>query len=157
MAAQTLETIPEETVAPATPERVTSDVPKTKPATPKNPGRVASGKRLAERNRLAREAKKQAEAQKPPTNTNEQASNNTTTTNTTEQSSNNSSTNTGYLILGIGGLIISGLGVYYQRQAIMRTLGRSQKTEAESNTTPVDVVDPPPPKQTLKCGIIKMK
>ena len=61
MAAQTLETIPEETVAPAvapaaTPERVTSDVPKqTKPA--KNPGRVASGKRLAERNRLAREAK----------------------------------------------------------------------------------------------------
>ena len=64
MAAQTLETVPEETVAPAaTPKRVTSDVPKqTKPA--KNPGRVASGKRLAERNRLAREAKKQAEAQK---------------------------------------------------------------------------------------------
>ena len=58
MTTQTLETIPEETVAPATPERVTSEVPKTKPATAKNPGRVASGKRLAERNRLAREAKK---------------------------------------------------------------------------------------------------
>ena len=43
-----METIPEETVAPATPKRVTSDVPKTKPATAKNPGR--------ERNRLAREA-----------------------------------------------------------------------------------------------------
>ena len=57
MTTQTLETIPEETVAPAaTPERVISDVPKTKPA--KNPGRVASGKRLAKRNRLAREAKK---------------------------------------------------------------------------------------------------
>ena len=61
MAAQTLETVPEETVAPAvapaaTPERVTSEVPKqTKPA--KNPGRVASGKRLAEHNRLVREAK----------------------------------------------------------------------------------------------------
>ena len=65
MTTQTLETIPEETVAPATPERVTSDVPKTKPATAKNSGRVASGKRLAERNRLAREAKQQAEAQKP--------------------------------------------------------------------------------------------
>ena len=67
MAAQTLETIPEETVAPAvapaTPGRVTSDAPKqTQPATAKNPGRVASGKRLAERNRLAREAKKKAEA-----------------------------------------------------------------------------------------------
>ena len=68
MAAQTLETVPEETVtpavAPATPERVTSDVPKTKPATAKNPGRVASGKRLAERNRLAREAKKPSRSTK---------------------------------------------------------------------------------------------
>ena len=134
MAAQTLETIPEETV-----ERVTFEVPKTKPATAKNPGRVASGKRLAKLNRLAREAKKQAEAQKPPTNTatNTDATNNTT--NTTEQSSNNS-TNTGYFILGIGGLIVSGLGVYYQREAIMSTLGRSQKPQikqpapAESNT-----------------------
>ena len=60
--AKPLEAIPEETVTPATPESVTSDVPKTKPATAKNPGRVASGKRLAERNR---EAKKQAEAQNP--------------------------------------------------------------------------------------------
>ena len=75
MEAKPIETIPEETVAPATPERVTSDVPKTKPATAKNPGRVASGKGLAERNRLAREAKKkQAEAQKPPTNPTEQTS-----------------------------------------------------------------------------------
>ena len=58
MEAKPLEAIPEETVTPAaTPERVTSEVPKTKPATAKNPGRVASGKRLAERNRLAREAK----------------------------------------------------------------------------------------------------
>ena len=67
MTTPTLEAIPEENTSPAvaptgtpTPDRVTSDVPKqTKPA--KNPGRVASGKRLAERNRLAREAKKQAE------------------------------------------------------------------------------------------------
>ena len=119
-----METIPEETVAPATPARVTSKVPKTKPATAKNPGRVASGKRLTERNRLAREAKKQAEARKPTTNTTTDATNNTT--NTTE--------------LGIGGLIVSGLGVYYQREAIMRTLGQSKNTQtkqpapAESNT-----------------------
>ena len=59
MATQPLETIPEETPAPTpAPVRVTADPPKTKPATEKNPGRVASGKRLAERNRLAREAKK---------------------------------------------------------------------------------------------------
>ena len=104
MAAQTLETVPEETVAQAaTPEHLTSDVPKTKLA--KNPGRVASGKRLAERNRLAREVKKQAEAQKPTTSTTTDATN--STTNTTEQSSDN----TGYYIFGIGGLIVSGLGV----------------------------------------------
>ena len=131
-----MEMIPEETVTPATPERVTSKVPRTKPATAKNPGRVASGKRLAERNRLAREAKQQAEAQKPPTNTTTEAS--TSATNTTEQSSN-SSTNTGHFILGISGLIVSGLGVYYQREAIMSTLGRSKITQtkqpapAESN------------------------
>ena len=53
-------TIPEETAAPKTAERVTSDVPKTKPAII-NPDRVAFGKRLSEQNRLAREAKKQAE------------------------------------------------------------------------------------------------
>ena len=67
METRPLETIPEETAA----NRVTSDVLKTKPATAKNPGRVASGKRLAERNCLAREANKQAEAQKPPTNSNQ--------------------------------------------------------------------------------------
>ena len=127
MKAKPLDAVPEETAtpaaAPATPERVTSDVPKTKPATAKNPGRVASGKRLAERNRLALEAKKQAEAQKPTTSTTTDATNNAT--NSTEQSSDN----TGYFILGIGGLIVSGLGVYYQREAIMRTLGRSQKPQ----------------------------
>ena len=58
MAMQPLETIPEETETPTpAPARVTADPPTTKPATAKNPGRVASGKRLAERNRLAREAK----------------------------------------------------------------------------------------------------
>ena len=155
MTTPTLETVPEETVAPvaapaATPERVTSDVPKTKPATAKNPGRVASGRRLAERNRLAREGKKQAEAQKPTTST---THNTNTSTNTTEQSSDNT-TNTGYLLLGIGGLIVSGLGVYYQREAIMTTLGKAQKPVEPK---PVAEETPPSPKPKAKCGIIKIK
>ena len=138
MAAQTLETIPEETVAPAaTPESISSDVPKKKKPSQQQPKTLAVlllVKRLAERNRLAREAKKQAEAQKPTTSTITEA-NASATTNATEQSSDN----TGYYILGISGLIVSGLGVYYQREAIMRTLGRSQKPQikqpapAESN------------------------
>ena len=81
MEAKPLEAIPEENVAPETPESISSDVPKkkTKPATAKNPGRVADGKRLAEHNRKARKAKKQAEAQKPTTNTITDATNIITT------------------------------------------------------------------------------
>ena len=104
MASQPLETISEE---PAS-ARVTADPPKTKPA--KNPGRVESGKRLAERNRLAREAKKKAEAE--PTTAAASASN------VTEEASGDSSLSLGAL-LGIGGLIVSLLGVYYQREATM--------------------------------------
>ena len=54
MTSQPPETIPEAPTPAPAPARVTADPPKTKPA--KNPGRVASGKRLAERNRLGREA-----------------------------------------------------------------------------------------------------
>ena len=100
MEARPLETIPEETVK--TPDRVTSDVPKTKPATAKDPGRVASGKRLAERNRLAREAKKQAATTNPTNNTNA----NQVTSQATDQSSSSSNTannKSGYLILGFSG------------------------------------------------------
>ena len=94
MAAQTLETVPQETVTPAvvpagTPSvaRVTSDVPKeTKPATAKNPGRVASGRRLAERNRSAREAKKKAEANAKASTTNNSTE---SKADTTEQSNDN--------------------------------------------------------------------
>ena len=55
MEAKPLEAIPEETVAPAA---TRCNPLQTKPATAKHPGRVASGKRLAERNCLARVAKK---------------------------------------------------------------------------------------------------
>ena len=157
MEAKPLEAIPEENDAPATPDRVTSDGPKTKPTLPKHPGRVAAGKRLAEHNRKAREAKKkQAEAQKPPTTATTEA-NTSATNNTTEQSSNNS-TNTVYLILTVGGLVVSAFGVYYQREASMTTLGRSQKTQTtavEPNTVVEENLPPPIPK--VKCGIIRMK
>ena len=49
MTSQPLEPIPEAPTPAPAPARVTADPPKTKPA--KNPGRVESGKRLAERNR----------------------------------------------------------------------------------------------------------
>ena len=119
MTSQPLETIPEEPTPAPAPARVTADPPKTKPA--KNPGRVASGKRLAERNRLAREAKKKAEAEAAspaPTTTAASASDVTTTT---ANDNNNSSLSLGAM-LGIGGLIVSAAGLYYQREAIMTRL-----------------------------------
>ena len=117
MTSQPLETITEPTPTPTpAPARVTADPPKTKPA--KNPGRVASGKRLAERNRLAREALKKAEAEasKPaPTKTEASASD------VTANDSSSSSLSLGAM-LGIGSLIVSAAGLYYQREAIMTRL-----------------------------------
>ena len=110
MTSQPLEPTPTPTPAPA---RVTADPPKTKPA--KNPGRVASGKRLAERNRLAREAKKKAEAEAASPAASASA------VTTTTANDNNSSLSLGAM-LGIGGLIVSAAGLYYQREAIMTRL-----------------------------------
>ena len=100
---QPLETIPEEATATPTPARVTADPPKTKPA--KNPARVAAGKKLAERNRRVREVLEQIKQE------DEEAA-----------SAPDSKSDSGLslvAVLGIGGLIVSLLGVYYQREAIM--------------------------------------
>jgi len=59
------------------------------------------------------------------------------------------SNNSGYLILGVDGLIISALGVYYQREAIMSSL--SSRIEEPK---PVENFAPPPTK-TLKRSTIR--
>ena len=111
---QPLETITEEPTATATPPnsptpaRVTADPPKTKPA--KNPGRVASGKKLAEQNRRVREVLKQIDKEEEEAAAKAKAA--------TDTNSGGSSLSLG-AIIGIGGLIVSLLGVYYQREAIM--------------------------------------
>ena len=157
-ATPTLEPIPEETQTPPnspTPARVTADPPKTKPATEKNPGRVASGKRLAERNRLAREAKKKAEAEaasataQPTGNTPAQSEN----TNK-EESSISLMT-----MLGIGGLIVSAAGVYYQREAIMKSFKPTQAPAPapQAATPPEPATTPPAPSRIpVKRGLRKM-
>ena len=155
MASQPLETIPEEpTPAPTTtptptptptPARVTADPPQTKPS--KNPGRVASGKRLAERNRLAREAKKQAQAEAAsPATTTASASN--TTTATASDNNNNLSLVT---VLEIGGLIVSMLGVYYQREAIRARCNPAPPAQ------PAPAPTPAPSRIPVKRGIKEME
>ena len=135
MASQPLETIPEEPTP--TPARVTADPPKTKPA--KNPGRVESGKRLAERNRLAREAKKKTE----PTTAEASASD-------TKATARGSSLSL-VTVLGIGGLIVSLLGVYYQREAIMARLKPAPPAQ------PAPAPTPAPSRIPVKRGIKEME
>ena len=119
------------TPAPA-PARVTADPPKTKPA--KNPGRVASGKRLAERNRLAREAlarETEAKATEPaPTKTEDSAS----------DSSSSSSLSLGAvlgigsLIVGVGRLVLPARGNHGQAKACTSTAGTNARTGAVSHS-----------------------
>ena len=138
MTSQPSETITEEpTPAPA---RVTADPPKTKPA--KNPGRVESGKRLAERNRLAREAKKKAEAE---------AASPAATTTEASASDSSSSLSLGTM-LGIGTLIVGAASVYYQREAIMARL-----KPAPPPPEPAKPAEPAPSRIPVKRGIKKME
>ena len=160
MASTPLATIPEEpTVAPTpppaaagsptptpTPARVTANPPQTKPA--KNAGRVASGKRLAERNRLAREAKKkaQAEATSASTSVSERTS--------ASDSGGGLSLST---LLGIGGLIVSIGGLYYQREAIRARFRAAPPAQAQT-PTPTPAPAPTPSRIPVnKGGIKKMK
>ena len=135
---QPLETIPEEPTATPTPERVTADPPKTKPA--KNPNRVAAGKMIAERNRRVREVldqmKQEDEEAAAPTDT--------TTTNCSGLSL--------VAVLGIGGLIVSLLGVYYQREAIMASL-----KPAPPPPQPAPAPTPAPSRIPVKGGIKEME
>ena len=146
MTSQPIETIPEEPTP--TPARVTADPPKTKPA--KNPGRVASGKRLAERNRLAREAKKKAEAEAASPAA---SASDVTTTSANDNSSSSSSLSLGAM-LGIGGLIVSAAGLYYQREAIMTRL---KPAPPPPEPAPSPSPSPAPSRIPVKQGIKKME
>ena len=143
MTSQPLETIPEAPTPAPAPARVTADPPKTKPA--KNPGRVASGKRLAERNRLAREAlARETEAKAKaaePAPTKPEAS----------ASDSSSSLSLGAM-LGIGSLIVTAANVYYQREAIMARL-----KPAPPPPEPAKPAEPAPSRIPVKRGIKEME
>ena len=139
MTSQPSETITEEPTPTPAPARVTADPPKTKPA--KNPGRVESGKRLAERNRLAREAKKKAEAE---------AASPAATTTEASVSDSSSSLSLGTM-LGIGTLIVGVASLYYQRESIMARL-----KPAPPPPEPAKPAEPAPSRIPVKRGLKKM-
>ena len=148
MTSQPLETIPEAPTPAPAPARVTADPPKTKPA--KNPGRVASGKRLAERNRLAREAlaRETLRAEAEAETASPAASASDVTTTTANDSSSSSSLSLG-AVLGIGTLIVGAGSLYYQRESIMARL-------KPAPPPPEPAPAPAPSRIPVKRGLKKM-
>ena len=142
MTSQPLETIPEAPTPAPAPARVTADPPKTKPA--KNPGRVASGKRLAERNRLGREALARETEAKAKAKAAEPAP-----TKTEDSASDSSSLSLGAM-LGIGSLIVGVAGLYYQRESIMARLNPAPPP-------PEPTPEPAPSRIPVKRGLKKME
>ena len=139
---QPLETIPEEPTATPTPTRVTADPPKTKPA--KNPKRVAAGKKLAERNRRVREVLEQIKQ--------EDEEGAAAATDSKSDTTANGSGLSLVAVLGIGGLIVSLLSVYYQREAIMARL-----KPAPPPPPPAPAPTPAPSRIPVKRGIKEME
>ena len=136
----TLETIQEETPAtpPKSPARVTANPTKTKPD--KNPNRVAAGKRLAERNRRVRDVLDQIKQEEEA----EAASVTDSKNDTTAKGSSLSLV----AVLGIGGLIVSLISVYYQREAIMTRFKPAPPPPPPAE--PTQPAKPAPVKQSLK-------
>ena len=138
----TLETIPEETTATPNPAQVTTDPPKTKPA--KNPARVAVGKKIAERNRRVREVLDQMKQE------DEEAA-------AVKDSKSDTNANGSGLslvaVLGIGGLIVSLISVYYQREAIMARF----KPAPPPPPKPAQPAEPAPSRIPVKRGIKEME
>ena len=134
---------PKQQVVSNTDEQVTSKTPAPKQ---KNPKRVAAGKAVAERTRIAREAQRKAviEAQsiiaqaKPPAET---AQAPVADTPSADPPTKNVLTTTQWLsIISIG---ISLMGLYYKREEIKKVL-----TKKAAPTSPVLPRAPPPsPKQ----------
>ena len=137
----TLETIPEEPTATPTPARVTADLPKTKPA--KNPKRVAAGKKLAEPNRQVREVLERIKQEEDEEAAAAPDSKSDTTANGSSLSL--------VAVLGIGGLIVSLLSVYYHREAIMARL------KPAPPAPPAPAPTPAPSRISVKRGIKEME
>ena len=89
---------------PSATEQVTTTVRKTKP---KDPGRIAAGKKLAEYNKKAREAKKASQENKEIPNENNQDTSN-------EQGSFSLTQ-----ILSVVSIVVSLAGLYYKRKELM--------------------------------------
>ena len=109
---------------------------------------MESAKRLAERNRLAREAKKKAEAEAATAKAASPAPDTAAAASPAPDSG--SSGLSLVALLGIGGLIVSAAGVYYQREAIMARL-------KPAPPPPAQPAEPAPSRIPVKRSLRKME
>ena len=116
----------------------------------KNASRVASGKRLVERNRLARKAKKKKDAAKA-----EAASpliaQKPIPQKLIPQKEDNISNVSGFYILFIVGFPVSLVGLYYKRQEVMAVIG----SQPQQLSPPPPDPAASPPQQPAKMGHIR--
>ena len=103
-------------------EQITTTVKQT---VPKNPGRFAAGKKLAEHNKKAREAKKKAK-EVTLSDTQEQKEN-PPTENESEQSSSFSLTQ----VLSVASIVVSLAGLYYKREELKHLFKNKRKVGSE--------------------------
>ena len=105
-------------------EQITTTVKQT---VPKNPGRIAAGKKLAEHNKKAREAKKKAK-EVTLSDAQEQKENPISTENEIEQRSSFSLTQ----VLSVASIIVSLAGLYYKREELKHLFkNKSEKAQKE--------------------------
>lgn len=107
----------------------TSPLMPPQPSLQKKPGRVAAGKKMSERNRLACEAKKQAAATTPSQNIVAQQQ-------SPPPPSEEATNIRGFYILSIGGFIISLLRLYYKHKEAMAVIERLQYTVVQQQPPP---------------------
>ena len=115
-------------------QQATTPTPTTAPQRVKNPKRVAAGKLVAERTRLAREQLKKAAAEPTPTIADE-------TLKSTEEK-NSSLTTTQWLALG--SIVVSLIGIYYKCEELKAVISKKKTPE------PINKVDEPQPVRGVK-------
>ena len=142
-------------------QQATTLTPTTTPKREKNPKRVAAGKAVAERTRLAREQQKKAVAEAAViiaknkakgSNSVAAATVSEPTLPTEDETPNskkvdNSSLSTTQWI-GIGGIVVSLIGIYYKREELKAAFSKKNTPEPSNTAAHINTVDDLQPVRT---------
>ena len=123
----------------------------TKQTVPKNPGRIAAGKKLAEHNKKAREAKKKAkEVTRTDTKRGEQKEN-PPTENESEQKSSFSLTQ----VLSVASIVVSLAGLYYKREELKHLF--KNKSNVGSEKAQKQLIDHMTPQASVRSTMVEVE